>query len=278
MTTLDPATALTLGDIARRLATEAGEIALARQRAGVTVEATKSSRADVVTAADLEVEEWIRGRLAELRPDDAVLGEESGAGRGTSGLTWIVDPIDGTVNFLYGIDAWAVSVAVCEGPPEPSSWTLVAGAVAAPALGAVWHATSGHGAYRDGRQLAPRAYTELDVALVATGFGYTSARRARQGRVVADVLPRVRDIRRIGSAAIDLCLVAEGTVDAYYEAGVNPWDIAAGALVLAEAGGRMLTPEWPGEDGLLVVAGHGGTEARLAELLNESCGVDSRGV
>lgn len=276
MTTLDQSIVTRLAVLARELATEAGQLALARQRAGVTVAGTKSSQADVVTAADLEVETWIRSRLAAERPDDAILGEESGGGTGTSGLTWVIDPIDGTVNFLYGIDAWAVSVAVCEGAPDPAEWSLVAGAVAAPAMGVVWHAARGGGAFRDGTRLTSREETPLDVALVATGFGYTAERRTTQGEVVARVLPRVRDIRRLGSAAIDLCFVADGTVDAYYERGVNPWDIAAGALVLAESGGRVLTDTTP--SGLRVIAGHGGTEARLADLLNESCTSDSRGV
>ena len=278
MDTPSPEELHALGALARELAVEAGELALRRRREGVEVAATKSSAADVVTAADQEVESWLRARLAEERPEDAILGEEEGRGAGTSGLTWIIDPIDGTVNYLYGLDAWAISVAVCLGAPDPAGWTLLAGAVRAPAMGTTWHAVRGGGAFRDGEAIGPLAPPALEVALVATGFGYTPERRAAQGRVVAALLPEVRDIRRLGSAAIDLCMVADGTVDAYYESGVNPWDIAGGVIVLSEAGGEAIGLRGGAPSGEMIVAGHGGIAGTLTARLSEYCKGYSRGV
>ena len=249
--------------LSRTLADGAAAIALDRLAGGVSVAATKSSDVDVVTAVDREVEEWLLARLAETRPDDAVLGEESDGRPGTSGLTWVVDPIDGTVNYLYGLPHWSVSVAVCAGPPEPGGWELLAGAVAAPALGFTWHALRDGGAFRDGSRLGPRAGVPLARALVGTGFSYRAEERARQGDVAAGLVPRVRDLRRLGSVAIDLCLVAQGSLDAHYERGLNAWDIAAGTLIVRESGGTVLGP---GPDGMLV-AGHGGTAQELTDAL-----------
>jgi myo-inositol-1(or 4)-monophosphatase len=224
-------------EIARSVAGEAGALAARLRREGVEVAGTKSSPIDVVTAADEASEALIRGRLADLRPDDGFLGEESGAERGTSGLTWVVDPIDGTVNYLYGLPNWSVSIAVVEGEPDPASWRTLAGVVAAPALGETYWATAGGGAYRNGDRLAVRAPVPLDRALLATGFHYTQAIRGNQARVVAGLLPLVRDLRRAGGAALDLAAVASGTIDGMFEQGLHPWDQAAGALLVREAGG-----------------------------------------
>lgn len=249
------------------LATGAGDIARHRREAGVEVAHTKSSVTDIVTRADREVEEWLRARIAEARPDDAVLGEEGEDTSGRSGLTWVIDPIDGTVNYLYGLPHWAVSVAVCAGPPDPARWDLLAGAVRAPALGTTWHAVRGGGAFRDGRRLEPQDGPELARALVATGFGYVAEQRARQGATVGLLLPHVRDIRRLGAASVDLCLVAEGSLDGYYEEGLNPWDIAAGSLVVTEAGGRVHGLGGAPASRVMVVAGRGGTGRELSERL-----------
>jgi len=229
-----PASALL--DIARSIALEAGALAARRRAEGVEVVDRKSSSVDVVTAADRETEALIRARLGELRPDDGFFGEESGAERGSSGLTWIVDPIDGTVNFLYGIPHYAVSIAVVEGEPDPLTWTALAGCVVNPAIGEVYTASAGGGAYLGERRLEVAASVDLSQALVATGFAYSSEERARQGAVVAGLLPRVRDIRRMGTASLDLCSVASGRANAYFERTLSPWDHAAGALIAREAG------------------------------------------
>ena len=225
--------------IARTIAIEAGELARQRLSEGVEVADRKSSAVDVVTHADRETEAFIRSRLADARPGDGFLGEESGAERGSSGLTWVVDPIDGTVNFLYGIPHYAVSIAVVEGDPDPLTWRALAGCVVNPETGETYTAATGEGAFlgRDRLQVAPAA--ELSQSLIATGFGYAAERRAFQGEVVARLLPQVRDIRRLGTASLDLCYVAAGRFNAYYERGLNPWDHAAGALVAAEAGARV---------------------------------------
>ncbi len=222
-----------LRDLALGIAREAGALLLEGRR-GVEVAATKSSPTDVVTAMDRAAEQLITARLAHERPDDGLLAEEGSARESSSGLQWVVDPLDGTVNYLYGVPSWSVSIAVRDlaDPPDRS----LAGVVHAPALGMTWTAVTGSGAWRGATALAGSAATDLARALVGTGFGYAAQQRARQAEVVARVLPQVRDIRRLGSAAVDLCLAAEGSYDAYYEQGLNPWDGAAGYLIAREAG------------------------------------------
>jgi myo-inositol-1(or 4)-monophosphatase len=256
-------------DIARSVAEEAGELAARLRREGVEVAATKSSPIDIVTAADWATEDLIRGRLAELRPGDGFLGEESGAEAGTSGLTWVVDPIDGTVNYLYDLPNWSVSIAVVEGDPDPETWTALAGAVHAPALHEVYTASAGGGAHLGDRRLQVREAVPLDRALVATGFHYTQEIRTNQARVAQPLLARVRDLRRAGGAAIDLAYVAAGRIDAYFEQGLNPWDQAAGALLVREAGGvvRGLHEEAPTYR--MIVAGQQAVVAELRESLLE---------
>lgn len=225
--------------LAQNIALEAGELALTRRAEGVRVAAAKSSPEDVVTDADRETEALIRRRLADARPHDGFFGEESDATGGTSGLTWVVDPIDGTVNYLYGIPAWGVSIAVVEGDPDPATWTALAGAVRNPAAGELFTASAGHGSFLGKRRLQVPSGVPLSLALVGTGFSYQAARRERQADVVRGLVGRVRDIRRIGSATLDLCSVAAGRLNLYYERGLNPWDQAAGALIAREAGARV---------------------------------------
>jgi myo-inositol-1(or 4)-monophosphatase len=194
---------------------------------------TKSSPTDVVTAVDTAAERLIVDGLREARPGDGVLGEEGGESGGTSGVRWVIDPIDGTVNYLYRLPSYAVALAAeVDGEVE-------VGVVHLPATGEVYAARRGAGATRDGEPVSCSTETDLSQALVATGFGYGADRRAAQGRVVAEVLPRVRDIRRLGAAAPDLCHVASGRVDAYYERGLEAWDLAAAGLVAREAGVRV---------------------------------------
>ena len=221
--------------LAVEAATTGGELALRRRREGVEVAATKTSVVDVVTAADREVEALIRARIAEARPGDAFLGEESEAAAGSTGLTWVVDPIDGTVNYLYGIPRWAVSVAVVEGD-DPATWTALAGCVVNPPLGEVYAASHGGGAALGGAALSAGSPDSLAVALVATGFAYDARTRMDQATAAAQVIGSVRDLRRAGAAALDLCDVAAGRLDGYWERGIMPWDFAAGALIAAEAG------------------------------------------
>jgi myo-inositol-1(or 4)-monophosphatase len=219
------------------------------------VVATKSSPTDVVTEADRTSEALIRELIGERRPGDRILGEEGGeadagsrpsGATGVSGVRWIVDPLDGTVNYLYGLPDWAVSIAA------EADGTVVAGAVFVPRRDELFSASLGGGAWLSSGGLDPRGEdtgtptrlacnrdVPLGQALVATGFGYAAGRRLVQGDVLRAVLPLVRDIRRGGCAAVDLCSVASGRVDAYYERGVNLWDIAAGGLMAAEAGARV---------------------------------------
>jgi myo-inositol-1(or 4)-monophosphatase len=202
---------------------------------------SKSSVTDPVSEADRAAERLIAERLLAERPDDGMLGEEGQASRdGSSGYRWVVDPLDGTVNFLYGRASWCVSIAC-----QDAAGTVV-GVVHAPVLGETWTATRGGGAHLDGgtRPLAVTDVASLGDALVATGFSYDPAVRADQGRAVADLLPRARDVRRDGSAALDLAWLAAGRVDGYVEAGLAPWDWAAGSLLVTEAGGRLSTSPW----------------------------------
>lgn len=238
-----------LCSVAERLAAEAAEY-VRRRRPEVfagdheSAVRTKSTPTDPVTIVDTETETLLRDRLAQLRPGDPVIGEEGGgpsaADTAAGAVTWALDPIDGTVNFVYGIPVYAVSVAA------RIDGVSVAGAVADVAGGELYSAAQGHGAYvrdRDGRRrLRCSAATELSKALVGTGFGYREARRAAQARLLGGLLPQVRDIRRLGSAALDLCMVASGRLDAHYEHGLNLWDWAAGALIAAEAGARVWVP------------------------------------
>lgn len=226
-------------DLARSVATQAAELVARRRSEGVAVADRKTSSVDVVTHADRESEQLIRRLLAEARPEDGFLGEESGAERGTSGLTWVVDPIDGTVNYLYGIPHYAVSVAVVEGEPEPSSWKALAGAVVNLGAGETYTGTLGGGSHLNGQPLRVAREVDLSEALIATGFAYLQELRVEQGRVIAGLLPQVRDIRRMGTASLDLCMVASGRMNAYFERSLNPWDHAAGALIAREAGATV---------------------------------------
>jgi myo-inositol-1(or 4)-monophosphatase len=277
-----PADPLELMHLAQQAAQAGAELIrsgeLSRDGARPQVADTKSSLSDVVTAMDHAVEDLLVQHLLAARPNDGVLGEEHGHVPGTSGVTWVLDPIDGTVNYLYGIPAYAVSVAaVCGDPLVPGAWKPLAGCVLAPVTGQVWTAAAGHGAWLGGDRLRISAVPELELALVATGFGYRVARRRSQARVLAQVLPRIRDIRRGGSAALDLCSVASGTVNAYYERGVNIWDVAAAALVVIEAGGtvRGLGQTPPSPEMLIAAAPPlAGTLAALLESVDAASDLD----
>ncbi len=222
-----------LSDLAVELAVRAGEIMVRHRAAGLSV-STKSSATDVVTDADRAVEQFLRAALAELRPDDEVLGEEGGAtgpaGPGRSQVRWVLDPIDGTVNYLLGLPQFAVSIAA------QLRGETVAGCVLNPSSGDLFRATAGAGAFLGDRRLTGPRSVPVAQAVVATGFGYDPDRRARQGSAAGRLLGRVGNLRRLGSAALDLCALAAGWVDMYYEGPLGEWDFAAGLLIATEAG------------------------------------------
>jgi myo-inositol-1(or 4)-monophosphatase len=227
-----PSTPGVLLELAVRVAREAAATARRMRVEAIGDVQTKSTATDVVTAADKAVERQVVEALRAVRPGDGVLGEEYGtsAAPEPGAVRWILDPIDGTVNYLYGLPQYAVSLAA------ELDGEVIAGVVVNAATGDEWTATRGGGAWRGDKRLHGSAPTGLDQSLVATGFSYDARRRAHQGRVVAGLITQVRDIRRLGAAALDLCAVAEGTLDGYYEKGLNPWDWAAGGLVATEAG------------------------------------------
>ncbi|MFI5805993.1 inositol monophosphatase family protein [Streptomyces sp. NPDC051561] len=253
--------------VALEAARRAGELLRDGRPDDLGVAATKTSSVDVVTEMDIAAEKLITGFLAERRPEDGVLGEEGASTEGTSGVRWIIDPLDGTVNYLYGLPSWAVSVAA-----EYRGEVLV-GVVEAPLRRERYRAVLGGGAYVEGpstgRQLSAGAAPPLERALIGTGFGYLAERRARQAAIAGQLIPGFRDIRRGGSAAIDLCDVACGRLDGYYERGLNPWDYAAGDLIAREAG--ALTGGRPGErvSGELAIAAPPGVFEPLQALLDE---------
>ncbi|GAA1699684.1 inositol monophosphatase family protein [Microbacterium sediminicola] len=249
--------------LAVAIAREAGALARQRREEGVSIAATKSVLADIVTEADREVEDLIRERLRDARPSDGFLGEESGAEPGTSGITWVVDPIDGTVNYAYGIPMYAVSIAAVSGPPVAGEWTALVGVVYAPAIDELFRATRGGGAWLGDRRLEVEPEVSPAGALLATGFGYDPATHAGDIARVARVMPIARDVRRIGAASLDLCSVAAGRVDGYFERGLKPWDHAAGALIVEEAGGRFGLLEEDDRGRPLIVAAGPGLFERL---------------
>jgi myo-inositol-1(or 4)-monophosphatase len=275
----------TLCETAVLVATEAAEVANAARRSAVTQVDTKSSETDMVTSGDRATERHIRAMLAELRPGEPMLGEEEGGADSSApvdGVCWVVDPIDGTVNYVYGFPWYAVSVAA------QVDGVSVAGAVVEPASGRCWSAALGHGAElvtgTERVQLAVSNTRRLALAMVATGFAYQARRRVRQAAVMSRLVGTVRDLRRTGSAALDLCSVAAGWLDAYVEHGLSRWDWAAGALIAEEAGAVVRLPASAvsdrvgvghTDDGLgddaLFVATPGVADSLLAQLID--CGI-----
>ncbi|MFF6983139.1 inositol monophosphatase family protein [Streptomyces sp. NPDC008343] len=254
--------------LAQEAARRAGELLRDGRPADLAVAATKSSPIDVVTEMDIAAEKLITGLISEQRPDDGFLGEEGASTEGTSGVRWVIDPLDGTVNYLYGLPTWSVSIAA-----EQDGET-VAGVVAAPMRGEMYHAVRGGGAWATGawdgeRRLTCRATAPLAQSLVSTGFNYVTEVRTHQADVAQRLIPLLRDIRRGGSAAIDLCDLAAGRLDGYYERGLNAWDLAAGDLIAREAG--ALTGGRPGERPSrdLAVAATPGVFEPLQQLLED---------
>jgi len=223
-----------LRELAIEVATAAGTLALAGRRSlGVgqpVAHDTKSTPTDPVTQFDRAAEASIVETVRSRRPDDSIVGEEGADHAGSSGLVWHIDPIDGTANFVYDLPAWCTSVAVVDhdGP--------LAGAVFAPVTNELFSAARGAGATLNGVPIRCSGASELSLALIATGFNYSPTTRERQAERLAMLLPQVRDVRRFGSAALDLCFVAAGRFDAYFEEHLNSWDLAAGVLIASEAG------------------------------------------
>lgn len=240
--------------LAAKIAERAGELAKnMRVRGDLSVE-SKTSAVDMVTEADRATEKLITKLLFAERPDDAFLGEESGqSGTSKTGITWVIDPIDGTTNYLYGLSAACVSIAATVASNNPDYDTTVwqgdngapkrrtiAAAVYNPFTEEMFTASAGNGSTLNGKPIRVSENVNLATSLIGTGFGYSAERRAAQAEILAGLLPRVRDIRRLGSAAYDLCLLAAGRLDGYYEWGIQEWDFAAGALIAAEAGASLL--------------------------------------
>jgi myo-inositol-1(or 4)-monophosphatase len=253
-----------LRSIAEQLARAAGDMALAGRKSGDVTATTKSSPTDMVTQYDKASEDMITAGLRELRPDDGIVGEEGASRDGTSGITWHIDPIDGTSNFYFDIPMWAVSIgAVDEHGP-------IAGAVYAPALGDMFTAARGEGATLNGNRISVRENTILSDALVCTGFSYHVSQREVHALRVATMVGQIRDIRRFGAAAIDLCFVACGRLDAYFEEHLNSWDLIAGQVIATEAGaivtnfsGDTVTPQQ-------VLATQPGVQKALIRLITDS--------
>ena len=258
---------LELVQIAEKVALAAGELLLDRP-ANLEV-STKSSEVDVVTQMDRASEALITSMLAQLRPEDGLLGEEGADVISKSGVTWVVDPIDGTVNYLYGLPGWNVSIgAQIDGQS-------VAGVVYAPSFagGTIWSATRGGGAFisvNGGKvqKISVNNPIELSHALLATGFSYSHETRREQGAKFAKLIPEVRDIRRFGAAAVDLCFVAQGAVDGFFEIGLKPWDLAAGGLIATEAGATLSNLSGDSADESFTIAAGPHLHANLLKLLN----------
>jgi myo-inositol-1(or 4)-monophosphatase len=251
-------------EVAVRAARAAAELVRERAAAGVTVAATKSSEVDVVTRADTDSEALIRATILAERPDDAFLGEEGDDVEGTTGVRWIVDPIDGTVNFVYGLPEYAVSIAA------EVDGRVVAGVVLNVATGVehtAYRTVDGIVARRGEEPVGVRGPAPLAQRLLITGFGYDARVREMQAQGLVRLLPRVRDIRRHGSCALELCHLADGQADGYFELGVNLWDYAAGALVAQGAGARFeVLPGMAGRPLVVAAPEHGFEELRNAVL------------
>jgi myo-inositol-1(or 4)-monophosphatase len=259
--------------LAADLATRAGTAALdGRRRLGVGQPVrhdTKSTPTDPVTEFDRAAETLIVEAVRVRRPDDSIVGEEGAGHHGTSGLEWHIDPIDGTVNFVYDLPAWCTSVAVVDehGP--------LAGAVYVPVTDELFSAARGAGATRNGEPIRCSTATDLTMTLIGTGFNYSPTTRERQARRLAALLPHVRDLRRYGSAALDLCMVACGRLDAYFEEHLNSWDLAAGVLIAAEAGATTSNFTGGPADTDAAVAAAPGIHGALLDLL-ERTSLDQR--
>ena len=220
-------------ELAKRVGREAGELL---QKRPTTFEvSTKTSAIDVVTQMDSQSETHIVSEILKARPNDGIIGEEGSERTSKSGITWVIDPLDGTVNYLYGLPGWNVSIAAKD------SEGVVVGVVVAPTINSTWYASRGGGAFLNEQPIKCNDVVELNRALIATGFAYDLDARPAQLAQLSELLNRIRDIRRNGAAAVDLCHVAMGALDGYFEKGLQEWDLAAGGLIASEAGAKVTT-------------------------------------
>lgn len=243
--------------LALESATAAGKILMDRPSAFEI--STKSSAIDIATQMDEAAERLIVERIGGARPGDAIVGEEGSKVLGSSGIRWVIDPLDGTVNYLYGLPGWCVSVAA-----KDEKGSLV-GVVHAPTLGMTWQAERGGGAFLNGKKIKASQVSRLDEALIATGFSYSREVRQGQAEAMRKLIPLCRDIRRLGAAAVDLCHLASGGVDAYFEVGLKEWDLAAGALIATEAGALVTGGE---SDEVMVIAANPKLHQLIQDFLN----------
>ena len=247
-------------DLASRTAQKAGDFLRVRPEEFELNQ--KSSDRDFATHMDHASEKLIINSILAARPDDGIIGEEGAARAGSSGITWVIDPIDGTVNYFYGLPGWNISIAAKD------SEGVIIGVVYAPTINSIWHAIRGHGAFLNGKSIHCTDQSALINALIATGFSYDLEQRKEQAKKIADLIPKVRDIRRMGAAAVDLCLVATGALDGYFEASLNEWDLAAGGLIAVEAG-ALVTGRNGGPAGNEMVIAAGAT---LHAILTQEIG------
>jgi myo-inositol-1(or 4)-monophosphatase len=244
-------------DLALSIAHKAGDLLVDRPASwDLTV---KSTAIDIATQMDLASEKLIVESILASRPDDGIIGEEGASRESKSGVTWVIDPVDGTVNYFYGLPGWAISIAA-----KDESGTLV-GVVHSPTVNATWHASKGGGAFLNDVKIACNDRIELNRALLSSGFAYDVKNRVEQLKIVNALLPQIRDLRRIGSAAADICHVATGMVDGYFETGLYEWDLAAAELIAREAGATVTTRPWHGLN-LTVAAGPHLYEALNAQI------------
>lgn len=250
--------------VAEELARTAGDMALRGRKSGVVTATTKSSPTDMVTQYDKASEELITTGLASRRPNDGIIGEEGANTSSSTGITWHIDPIDGTSNFYFDIPMWAVSIgAVDENGP-------LVGVVYAPALGEMFTASRGGGAFLNGQPIHVRNNVELADALVGTGFSYRISERTRHAQRVATMVTHIRDIRRLGAAAIDLCFVACGRYDAYFEEHLHSWDLVAGQVIATEAGAVITDYAGNGVTPAQVLCAQPGVHQQLIQLIAQS--------
>ena len=240
-------------ELALQIAQQAGRLLVDRPASWELT--SKSTAIDIATQMDMASEKLIVSAILAARPEDGIIGEEGAERSSQSGYTWVIDPVDGTVNYFYGLPGWNISIAVKDAEG------VVVGVVHSPTIDSTWHATRGGGAFLNGIKIASNDPVDLDRALIATGFAYDVKDRVNQLDLVKVLLPKIRDIRRIGAAATDLCFVGAGIIDGYIETGLKEWDLAAGALIATEAGAVVTTHQWRGM-WLSVAAG-----AHLHELL-----------